>query len=188
MELDSFPLPPTGVVEAVNTQRRLWEVEAGGRLPGVGTRWLSGESPSSPGSVIPDLEMKRMQPQNATSDAEDQLPEQLIFWPNAQERGCRAGWLSCRQWSPPPAKHRRKILHASCRPPRSGLPSPPLPAGVRGPGEDQAPHLPGWPEARETGAYTWPTIMRIWVGGDSQIECSNKTKNLGTEEPKESVS
>ena len=69
-------------------------MEAGGRLPGVGTRLLSGESLSSPGSEIPDLEMKRTQPQNATSDTEDQLPEQPVFWPNAQERGCWAGWLT----------------------------------------------------------------------------------------------
>lgn len=38
--------------------------------------------------------MKRTQPPNATSDTEDQLPEQPVFWPNAQERGCRAGWLT----------------------------------------------------------------------------------------------
>lgn len=38
------------------------------------------------------------------------------------------------------------------------------------------------------GAYTWPTIMRIRVGGESQIECSNKTQKLGKKEPKESVS
>ena len=187
MELDRFPLPHTGAVEAVNTQRRLWEVEAGGRLPSVGTRLLSGESPSSPGSEILDLEMKEHSPKMQQVTQRISSQSSLFSGQMPRKGGVRQdGWLQT--VSPSTSQALQENPAPSLPPSPQWLPSPPPPAGVRGPGEDQAPHLPGWPEARGTGAYTWPTIMRIWVGGDSQIEHSNKTQNLVTEEPKESVS